>query len=160
MIKRSLAAVFIVLASSAASDPLPEMAGAWSGSGWARQSPGAAKETLRCRLRNSYNAAKRRLDIEGQCAVPGKRLEIGGALIMGNEGRLSGHWRNPDGPGRTSISGQTQGDAVYFTFRANEPGTGLDISQIITWRVSDDALSLRAVTRSDRQEMSIIEFSR
>jgi hypothetical protein len=160
VIKHSLTALLIAAALPALADPLPDMAGAWTGSGWARQTPGAPKEAVRCRLNNTYDAAARRLEIEGQCAVPGKRLKISGALIERDAGRVGGYWSNPDGPGRTQISGQTQGDAVYFTFRATEPGTGRDLSQIITWRAAEGALSLRAVTRPDRQEMSVIDFTR
>ncbi len=155
-----LAAAVTAAALPALADPLPDMAGVWTGSGWARQTPGGAKEAVRCRLTNTYNAAARRLEIDGQCAVPGKRLTIGGALIEGDAGRVRGFWSNPDGPGRTQISGQTQGDAVYFTFRAKEPGTGRDVSQIVTWRAAGGALSFGAVTRADRADMSKIEFSR
>ncbi len=155
-----LAAVAAAATLPALADPLPDMAGAWTGSGWARQTPGGAKEAVRCRLNNTYNAVARRLEVDGQCAVPGKRLTIGGALIEGDAGRVRGFWSNPDGPGRTQISGQTQGDAVYFTFRAKEPGTGRDLSQIVTWHAAGGALSFHAVTRDDRADMSKIEFTR
>lgn len=83
----AIAFVFCVaFAKSVHADPLAGMVGVWTGSGWARQVPGAAKEALRCRLSNTYDAAKRRLDINGQCAVPGKRLEIGGPLVVARQG--------------------------------------------------------------------------
>lgn len=160
MPRPSVLALFLCLASPAFCDPFDGMSGAWTGSGWARQTPGGPQETVRCRLDNTHDAGRSRLWVAGVCAVPGRRFEIGGAMTVGEGGRVSGSWANPDGPGQTAISGQIQDDAVYFTFRARPPGTSEDVSQIVTWRLAGDGLTLRSLDRASGLEMAQIEFSR
>lgn len=153
-------AALILLALPASADPLPDMAGPWVGSGWARQIAGGPQEAVRCQIDNTFDPSAVRLSIKGRCAVPGRRFDIDGALIAQDNGRVRGHWSNPDGPGRTAISGQIDGDAVHFTFRATDPASGTDVSQVSTWRLDGDVLSFLSVIRSDCDPMSSIEFHR
>lgn len=148
----------LLLAAPAAADPLPDMAGAWTGSGWVRQAPGAAQESVRCRLNNVHDAGRARLRVRGACAVPGRRLDVDGALIV-EGGSVSGFWSNPAGAGQAGITGRIDGDAVRFAVRARDPATGRDVSQIVTLR-SGDGLSMRSEHRDDGSPMSSIAFSR
>ena len=100
-----LSLVLTLLCTPAFADPLPQMAGSWSGDGTARQAPDTPPEAVRCRLENDWQAEFSRLRVHGRCAVPGRRFDIDGALIDKN-GVISGFWRNPDGPGQVSVSGQ------------------------------------------------------
>ena len=155
-----LVLLLIALAGPAAADPLPGMAGSWTGSGWARQVPGGPQEALRCRIENAYEAERTRLRITGKCAVPGRQFAIDGALKSDPDGSVGGFWSNPDGPGQTAIAGQVRDDAVYFTFRATDPKSGRDVSQTVTWRLEGDSLSFRSVDRTDDSPMSEIAFTR
>jgi hypothetical protein len=141
-------------------DPLPEMAGEWSGSGTAREAPGGVEEAVRCRLSNEWQEDRRRLRVRGHCAVPGRTFEIDGALKEEGSDRLSGFWRNPDGPGQTSISGRVAGDTVQFAFSAKHPRTGRDVSQIITMQMSAGVLRFSSSSRAEKSAMTDIEFRR
>ena len=157
MIRLSLA--LVLLCTPALADPLPQMAGSWSGSGTARQASDAPPEAVRCRLDNDWQAKFSRLRVRGRCAVPGRKFEIDGALIDKN-GAISGFWRNPDGPGQVRVSGQTRDDAVYFSFSATDPDTGRDVSQLVTWHLDGSGLTFEARHRATDTPMAEIEFSR
>ncbi len=157
---RRLLLIPALIATPLIADPLPDMAGEWTGSGTAREAPGRAEEAVRCRLNNAWQEDRRRLRVRGRCAVPGRTFEIDGALKEEGGGRLSGFWRNPDGPGQVSISGQIVDDAAQFTFRAKEPGTGVDISQVITLQITSGVFRLSARSRADTSDMAEIEFGR
>ncbi len=152
--------VLLLCGSAAWADPLSEMAGAWSGSGWARETLDGPKESIRCRLDNTYDADV--IAIKGRCAVPGRKLTLSGEIKRdGASDKISGHWFNPDGLGSVRISGVQRGDIIAFTFRAKDPETGHDIAQNVEWRVSPDALHLRAADRANPDAlMSDIAFTR
>lgn len=137
-------------ASALAADPLAEMAGSWRGTGWARQTPTGPQETLRCQIRNSYEAGTLTLTLAGQCIVPGRRLKIAGALT-GTDGaeRITGRWSNPDGGGSVRITGLQRGPIVAFTFTAKDPQTGRNLAQNVEWRLIDGTLRLRSTDRDD-----------
>ncbi|CTQ51471.1 hypothetical protein [Jannaschia donghaensis] len=153
-------APLLCAATPGLADPLPEMAGAWQGDGMARQTPASEPEIVRCRLDNAYDAARARLRVRGVCAVPGRRFEIDGALAADPDGSVRGFWSNPDGPGETAVAGRVDGPAVYFTFRARDPDTGGDVSQIVTWRLDGDTLSFRATDRATDGPMADVTFAR
>ena len=115
---------------------------------------------MRCQIDNTWQADRTRLKIAGRCAVPGRSFDIEGSLVLGNDGKISGYWSNPDGPGQTAVSGKAQGDAVYFTFHAKSLATGQDISQIVTLSLNGDQLRLSAVTRDKRIAVADILFQR
>lgn len=147
---KALALIAMLTASAGAADTLADMDGAWRGSGWAKQTPQGAKEAVRCQIRNTYDAAVLTLTLTGMCAVPGRRLEISGALT-GKAGaeQITGRWSNPDGLGSTQITGLQRAGIVAFTFRAVDPGTGRKVSQNVEWRVAQGTLRLRATDRAD-----------
>jgi hypothetical protein len=145
---RAVAVVFAALCGPALAEPLADMQGAWSGSGWARETPEGPKEAVRCRLKNIFSAGA--LTVSGRCVVPGRKITLAGE-IKGKAGseNVTGHWFNPDGLGSTRISGVQSDDLVAFTFRAKDPETGTNIAQNVEWRVTGDGMRLRATDRAD-----------
>lgn len=155
---RVLAAVLTAFGGPMVAEPLSEMQGAWSGSGWARETTTGPKEAVRCRLKNTYEAGA--LTVSGRCVVPGRKIALAGE-IREIGGKISGHWFNPDGLGSVRISGVQQSDVIAFTFRAKDPETGADIAQNVEWRVMGDDLWLRATDRANPSiMMSDITFTR
>ena len=140
-----MAAVLVAqaFASPVAANPLAGMAGAWTGTGWALEQPGAPTERVRCRLDNTYDAKRDMLDVTGMCAAPGRRVRVEGSMRRENDGRISGFWHNPDGFGRPNIHGAANETAVAFTFNAGER------SRIVTWRLTGAALQLTTVDGDD-----------
>ncbi len=157
---RELSLLLVLAGTPLIADPLPELAGEWSGSGTAREVPGSAEEAVRCRLSNEWQEDRRRLRVRGRCAVPGRTFEIDGALKEEDDDRLSGFWRNPDGPGQTSISGRVDSETVQFAFSAKHPRTGRDLSQIITMQMAAGTLRYSSRSRVDKSAMADIEFRR
>ncbi len=146
----SLAVVTLLLAGAADAEPLADMAGTWRGSGWAREAPGGPQETVRCQLRNVYDASSQTLKLRGQCVVPGRRIAISGALegTAGSE-KIAGRWSNPDGIGSVSVVGIQRNTIVACTFCATDPTTGRDLAQNVEWRVSNGELRLRSTDRGN-----------
>lgn len=158
--KRIVTCAWLFLGGSALADPMADMQGVWSGFGWARETLGVPQETVRCRLKNVFEANT--LTIKGRCVVPGRKLTLSGEIRReaGSE-KITGHWFNPDGLGSVRINGIRRDDILAFTFRATKPETGRDIAQNVEWRVSPDGLRLRATDRMDPNAMmSDITFSR
>lgn len=154
--------IALVVASSAASEPLADMDGTWKGNGWAREALQGPQETVRCQITNRYDSSALTLILSGRCVVPGRRLTISGTLT-GAEGeeRISGRWSNPQGVGSVRIVGIQRSNIVAFNFNATDPATGRDLAQNVEWRVSDGALRLRSTDRSNPNiMMSDITFGR
>lgn len=160
MIVLRLSVLLACLTAPASADLLPDMAGTWSGGGWARQTADGPQEAVRCRLENAWEEARSRPRMRGTCAVPGRRFAIDGALAMDADDAVRGFWSNPDGPGRTGNAGRIQGEAAYFTFSAKRPGTGEQIAQIITWRLDVGQLTLVSTDRLSDSIMARIDFAR
>ncbi|MGY9047734.1 hypothetical protein P775_03585 [Puniceibacterium antarcticum] len=161
-IKTIMAVCFALSLSNAAADPLGDMDGHWTGSGWARETPDGPKETVRCRLDNHFDSGQLKLTVSGRCVVPGRKIRLSGE-IEGKDGsdRISGHWFNPDGIGSAAISGIQRENLIAFTFRAWDPATGRNLAQNIEWRTSGTTLWLRSTDREDPEiTMSDLEFSR
>ncbi|APE44478.1 hypothetical protein BOO69_14440 [Sulfitobacter alexandrii] len=161
-VKTLTAIVLAVLATAAAADPLADMAGAWQGSGWARQTPQGPQETVRCRIENRYDEDAGELSINGRCAVPGRQLTLAGRLSSRDgSDRVSGRWFNPDGIGSVPVTGRTTDHGLRMTFSASDPDTGADISQAATWELTGDGLTLRSVhTGQPEVGMADLTFSR
>lgn len=160
LIRMTLLILFSAAAASA--EPLADMAGTWSGSGWARETVTGPQETLRCQLSNHYGPAEKILTLAGKCIVPGRRMNIAGTLI-GTEGskRITGQWTNPDGVGRVRVVGIQRDGIVAFNFSALDPQTGRQVAQNIEWRIAVDSLHLRATDRSNPDRMMAdISFAR
>lgn len=157
-----LLAVFSLVSSMAHADVLMDMQGAWSGSGWARETLAGPKETLRCRLNNTYDESARALTVKGRCVASGRKIALSGEMrASADSDKITGHWFNPDGLGSVRISGFQRGDVVGFTFRVKHPDTGADVAQNVEWRVGIDALRLRSTDRVRPEVMmSDISFTR
>lgn len=157
---RVLTIISAGLCSGAAAEPLADMQGAWSGSGWARETPEGPKEAVRCRMENTYEASV--LTVSGRCVAAGQKLALAGE-IKGKAAseQITGHWFNPGGLGFVRISGVRRGAVIAFTFAAKHPETGVDTAQNVEWRVELQGLRLRASDRADpRITMSDIAFTR
>ena len=156
-----LAMLIFFTAGTTAADPLADMSGTWRGSGWARETPQGPQETVRCQIRNTYDATDTTLKLFGQCVVPGRRLTISGTLIGSDESeRITGRWSNPDGIGSVRIVGIQRDGIVAFNFSATDPATGRDLAQNVEWRISESALRLRSTDRNNPDKlMSDILFS-
>lgn len=153
--------ILLCLAAGARADPLPAMAGDWTGGGWARQRTDGPQETLRCRLGNRYDAEQRRLSIAGTCAVPGRKLKIEGMIAGAGGDKVRGYWSNPFGAGRTDVSGTIRGDDVYLVFRAPDPEGAGEISQLLRWRVTGQGVTLTSRDRGEGETpMAEIAFTR
>lgn len=154
--------IAMIAASTALAEPLADMAGAWRGSGWARETPQGPQETVRCQITNRYDTDTLTLTLSGRCVVPGRKLAMAGTLT-GSDGadRITGRWSNPDGIGSVRIVGIQRGGIVAFNFSATDPATGRDLAQNVEWRISDGTLRLRSTDRSDPNiMMSDISFGR
>ncbi|MGB5557107.1 MAG: hypothetical protein WBN04_03740 [Paracoccaceae bacterium] len=150
------------LASPAMAEPLADMSGSWSGSGWARERPQGPQETIRCKIDNTFDEATSTLNISGRCAVPGRQLTMSG-ILSGSDGsdRITGRWSNPDGIGSARVIGFQRDGIVAFTFAANDLTTGQDLAQNVEWRTLENTLRLRSTDRSDPNiMMSDITFSK
>lgn len=95
-----------------AGDSLQSFKGTWKGEGWARQSPGAPRENVRCRLKASYIPPSNRLVIKGKCAVPGRSFNMKGTVSEKQGGKISGRWSNPFGPGSKAIAGTVDAKGI------------------------------------------------
>lgn len=146
----------------AAADPFQALAGAWQGSGTVRETPAAPLEQVRCRVTNTYDAARGHLTVKGLCVLAGRRLDIAGTLNTADDSNaVTGRWTNPDGPGDVPVSGHAGDDFIAFTYRADDPATGRALDQNVELRVSQDSFRLRSVDRADRSiSMSDISFGR
>lgn len=144
----------LVLAPTAHAGPLADMAGSWRGSGWAKQTAQDPRETIRCQINNTFDAAQLKLTMSGVCAVPGRKLTLSGTLTgTPNAPRITGRWSNPDGLGSVRVVGVENKDIVAFTFSTLDLETGREISQNVEWRVSETALHLRSGDRNDTDIM-------
>lgn len=157
-----IGATFLVMASAAGADPLPDMAGAWKGTGWARETRDGPQETVRCQLTNSFDSASLTLTLAGRCAVPGRKLTMSGKLQGAAQSeRITGRWFNPDGIGSAPVVGVQRGGIVAFNFNATDPATGRKLAQNVEWRVAKGSLRLRSTDRDDPSiMMSDITFTK
>lgn len=155
-------AISIVLTTGvAAADTLAAMDGSWRGSGWAKETVQGPQETVRCQMRNFYDAGTLTLMLAGKCVVPGRRLTMSSTLV-GTDGseRITGRWSNPDGIGSVRVVGIQRDGIVAFNFTALDPATGGQLAQNVEWRVSEGMLRLRSTDRrSPDNMMSDITFS-
>ena len=149
---RLIGLVLLVWGSSAstaaANDLLAAMDGRWKGDGWAKRSVAGARETVRCRLANTYFPESRELVVSGKCAVPGKKFDFKGALSS-HEGtdKINGRWANPFGFGSTAVAGRAQGNQAVLDFSAPDPESGEDVKQQMTWQVSTDGFRITSRVR-------------
>ena len=161
-LNKSALVALLLSALPAHADTLSRMAGSWSGDGWARQVVDGPQEPVRCRLTNTFDEQKQRLEISGRCAVPGRQLTMAGRLD-GQRGsdRISGIWFNPDGLGSTNVSGTQGAGRITFAFSAKDPQTGEPIAQTVEWRLSGGSLDLVTVDRADpEKQMSQMTFTK
>ena len=157
---RATLALFLLLSASASANTLAALNGAWSGGGWARETPDRAQEALRYRLKNTYEANV--LTASGRCVESGRKISLSGELKseVGSD-KISGHWSNPDGLGAVQIIGVQRDGILAFLVRAKDPETGREIAQYVEWRIDGASAHLRAFDRANPSLiMSDICFTR
>ena len=160
--KALVTATALLMSATAQADPLTDMAGPWTGSGWARETVEGPREKVRCKLTNTFDKAAFTLTVSGKCVVPGRKLSLAGKLRgkAGSE-QVTGRWFNPDGIGSTAINGIRRNSIIAFTFRATDPASGQVMSQNVEWRVEPEMLRLRATDRAQPDVMmSDMTFTR
>ncbi len=138
------------------------MGGRWKGEGWAKRTVDGARETVRCRLANTYFPDSRELVVSGKCAVPGKKFDFKGALSSkdGND-KISGRLANPFGLGSTAVTGRLQGNRALLIFSAPDPGTGKELKQQMIWQVGDSGFKITSkVLGSGGKALSSLHFQR
>ncbi|MAM61406.1 hypothetical protein [Maritimibacter sp. UBA3975] len=156
------ALMFVLPAIAATADPLPLLAGDWTGSGTAREVPEAELDAVRCRITNSYAPERLELTMSGMCVTAGRRLDLSGTIrARDDSAAISGRWSNPDGLGEVRIAGHSGEDFVAFTYSAKDPATGRQLDQNVELRLVGNGFRMRSVDRADRSvSMSDITFTR
>ncbi len=132
----ALAATIFAVSPAIADPLLQSINGQWAGSGWAKRSHGAPRETVRCRITNTYQPDKRRLWIDGKCAAPGRASKVRGYIDeLEGTSSFSGRWSNPFGAGSTVIRGRQSSNRIKFRFRIKDPETDQAVAREMIWRI-------------------------
>ncbi|WP_350333578.1 hypothetical protein [Coralliovum pocilloporae] len=139
-----LALLLMLVPVSASADAfLEQLAGSWTGKGWARAEPDAAKEAVRCRISNRIQGRTGALFVNGKCATAGKSFKINGQLQSVSGGTAyTGNWTNPNGIGGITVNGKRRGQTVTLSFRTKLPETGEHFSGQISWTVAQSKVTL------------------
>ena len=150
----------LLLAPALSAEPLVQMQGNWTGSGWAREAPENPKEALRCRLKNTFDAGV--LKVKGRCAASGRKVTLSGELrSKTGTDQITGHWFNPDGVGSVRLKGSQNKSSIAFTLHTNDLETGVEIARKIEWHITPEGLRLRATDyNSPKTLLSDITFMR
>lgn len=147
MIRPATALLALSLAAPASAGSLEPFAGVFNGTGPARMRPSEAAETTRCRLTSTLSDNGRTLKQTGQCAVPGHKVGIGGALHLDpDSGVLTGSWRDVATGRNGAISGRFDGAAMRLTMIVDNPADGEPPSYTMT--VTPTEKGYRFVTRA------------
>lgn len=150
------------LGSASASEFLASLNGSWKGTGEARPASNQPRETVRCRVKNSYVVASKRLVVRGLCAVPGRKFDMKGTVSSDPDSdQISGRWSNPFGAGSTSVRGRQTGDIIQLNFVGRDEQTGKKQNQEMIWRLVKGGFEI--VTRladNPETELGRIRFAR
>ena len=142
-------------AGPAFSDPLADMAGQWTGSGWVKESATSPAETVRCRLNNTYDASQDEVSVKGVCVAPGQRAKVEGNLRRRTDGTVRGVWLNPRGVGQSKVTGQATDDTISFFVNRKEQ------ARVVHWQTADNLLRLSTVDGKDQTiQLADIDFKR
>lgn len=145
ILRSALAGLVLVsgAASAQAADAfLQSLTGNWRGGGWARQTTGAAREAVRCRLRASEAGNGSRLSISGKCAVGGNSGEVAASITSLGGGRYSGNW-TVGGPKIDEAVGRRQGDRLTFKWSTSSNGQGLPRQGRAVWVRGNKRLTIK-----------------
>lgn len=124
----------ITCSTVSASEMLKSMDGNWTGNGWAKRTARGPREKVRCRVRNDYIDAGRRLVVSGSCAVPGKKFDMNGTVSANVDGTLvKGRWSNPFGVGSTAVNGSLSESNALLSFSGPLRGSKKSVPQQMVW---------------------------
>ncbi|MEP2990112.1 MAG: hypothetical protein ABJN65_14120 [Parasphingorhabdus sp.] len=169
---RSLAAVVVTIAAllvmgsppakAAKSVPLANMAGQWTGNGWASRTVGASKEKVRCRLKAKYNAKTRKLSLSGKCAASsGTYTLLGHIAEYAGSKKLTGRWVNPKGIGSMNIAGNRSGNRLTFRFNNKDKKSKRKVAYKTVWDLRSGGFSLNTGLASGAHNaLGQIDFQR
>lgn len=133
--------------------PLAQMAGKWTGKGWASRSEGGSKEGVRCRLKAKYNAKTRKLSLSGKCAATsGTYTLLGHIAEYSNSGKLTGRWINPRGVGSLNIAGKRSGNRLTFLFEGKAKKPDRKVRYKTVWDLRNNGFSLNTRLASGAQD--------
>ena len=122
---------------------LQSLAGNWLGSGWARRDPDSARETLRCRVRNSYAVATASLRIVGRCAAPGQNRSLRISLsYKAHSGVYAGRLANPNGAGGAELVGRLSGGVLLLRYVTKIEETGQTLAGSLQIRKTPSGFSV------------------
>ncbi len=149
-------------AKAAKSVPLANMAGQWTGNGWASRTVGASKEKVRCRLKAKYNAKTRKLSLSGKCAASsGTYTLLGHIAEYAGSKKLTGRWVNPKGIGSMNIAGNRSGNRLTFLFNNKDKKSKRKIAYKTVWDLRNSSFSLNTGLASGAHNaLGQIDFQR
>lgn len=152
----------IPIATAANPVPLAQMAGQWKGSGWASRATGAARESVRCRLKAKYSAKTRKLSLSGKCAsTNGTFTLLGHIADYSNSNKLTGRWVNPRGIGSMNIAGSRKGNRLTFLFDAKDKQTNRKTAYRTIWDLRNNGFSLNTgLSAGPSNALGQIDFKR
>jgi hypothetical protein len=123
------------------------MEGTWRGAGWTKPAAGSAREAVRCRINASVSENALRVDISGQCASPGKRVNVNGYVRREPDGRYTGRWSNPNGLGTIGLSGNGDESRISLSFMSEDADTGEEIAGTMIWEFSESRFAISGTVR-------------
>lgn len=125
MISRLALLASLILTTPTVAGSLEPFAGTFMGTGTARIRPTEPAEATRCRLTATLSDDGRVLKQSGQCAVPGHKVVIGGAVRFDpKSGVLTGSWRDVATGRNGALSGRFDGAAMRLTMIVDNPAEG------------------------------------
>lgn len=128
-------------AMSAKQVKLSQMAGKWTGKGWASRKKGAAKENVRCRLTAKYRAKLRKLSVSGKCAASSGTFTLLGHIAeYSGSKKLTGRWVNPRGVGSASVKGVRSGNRLTFLLDDRDKKSNVRYKTV--WNLRSDGFTL------------------
>ena len=90
--------------------------GNWRGSGFIRATSNSPEENIRCRLFTSIGAAKKRLNINGNCSIAGLILPVQGSIVAQRSAYEANLFRNLVRVSTSSFSGQRRGSNLRLRY--------------------------------------------
>lgn len=124
-----------------------DLEGRWRGSGWSRASADSAREAVRCTIRADASNNGLRIDLTGQCASPGRRVNVNAWLERGVDGSFAGRWSNPDGLGTFGLRGHGNWQEISMSFEEADPDTGERIAGTMVWKLSSEGFTISTALR-------------
>jgi len=121
---------------------LERLAGEWSGGGWARQTPEAAREAIRCRLTFVTEGPKGALVVKGRCAGASARSQVSARMTPLGDDRYRATW-SAGGQRLDHMSGRRSGNRLLFRWSYQEGSAAGIATGDFELTLAGDSLSLK-----------------